>query len=221
VRLFVLPAHGELKWHAVCHAEQPLAGWMIDHLGRHATWRASGAVCMSEGGCMDLPSDDEFAEFMLGRWSGLVRFGYGLTGDLGFAEDLAQTALTRACASWPRVRRADNPDAYVRKIMINSNRSRLRKRRVTEVLTESPPDLAPSRPANGQDGRPELIAALQRLPTGQRAVVVLRYWMDLTEAETAAALGCSVGNVKSQAARALAKLRMSADLVDGVSHGDR
>lgn len=170
---------------------------------------------------MDLASDDEFTEFMLGRWSRLVRFGYGLTGDLGLAEDLAQTALARACASWSRVRRAADPDAYVHKIMINSHRSRFRRRRVAELLTESPPEVPSANQAREHDDRQELIAALRGLPAGQRAVVVLRYWMDLTEAETAASLGCSVGNVKSQAARALAKLRLNPDLVDGVSHGDR
>ncbi len=71
---------------------------------------------------------EDFTEFMVGRWAALVRFGYGLTGDVGLAEDLAQIALTRACASWSKVRRADNPDAYVRKIMINSNRTRVRGR---------------------------------------------------------------------------------------------
>jgi RNA polymerase sigma-70 factor (sigma-E family) len=171
---------------------------------------------------MDRASDDEFTEFMLGRWSGLVRFGYGLTGDLGLAEDLAQTALARACASWPRVRRAASPDAYVRRIMINSNRTLIRRRRVRELLTSTPPDVV-SRGAAGpeHEHRPELISALQRLPAGQRAVVVLRYWLDMTEADTAAALGCSVGNVKSQAARALAKLRLHTDLAEGARHGDR
>jgi RNA polymerase sigma-70 factor (sigma-E family) len=174
---------------------------------------------------MDRQSDSEFTEFMLGRWPALVRFGYGLTGDLGLAEDLAQTALTRACASWPRVRRADDPDAYIRKIMINSNRSRFRGRRVAEHLTDSLPESlsgAPAGdPAGARDDRAELMAALMSLPDGQRAVVVLRYWLDLTEAQTAASLGCSVGNVKSQASRALAKLRLNTDLVNGASHGNR
>lgn len=155
---------------------------------------------------------EEFTAFMLGRWSALVRFGYGLTGDRDLAEDLAQTALTRACVAWARVRRADDPDAYVRKIMINSNRSWRRRRRLTELAS----GLAPQEPVAGagvaDDDRPELIAALLSLPAGQRAVLVLRYWMDLSEAETAATLGCSVGNVKSQAARGLAKLRLQPDL---------
>ena len=160
---------------------------------------------------MDSATDEEFTAFMLGRWASLVRFGYGLTGDLGLAEDLAQTALARARAAWPRVLRASDPDAYVRTIMINANRSRFRRRRVTEYLTPEPSP-APSEPASQHDDRPELIQALMRLPAGQRAVLVLRYWMDLSEAETAATLGCSVGNVKSQAARGLAKLRLSPDL---------
>jgi hypothetical protein len=89
---------------------------------------------------MDASADAEFSEFMHGRWSGLVRLGYGLTGDLQLAEDLAQTAFARACASWSRVRRADHPDACLRRIVINANRSRFRKLRVTEVLTESLPE---------------------------------------------------------------------------------
>jgi RNA polymerase sigma-70 factor (sigma-E family) len=158
---------------------------------------------------------DEFTEFMLSRWAGLVRFGYGLTGDQGLAEDLAQTALTRAYASWSKVSRAADPDAYVHRIMINSNRSRFRGRRVPEHLTDSPPDFPGSDLVDGPDERAELTAALMSLPAGQRAVVVLRYWMDLSEADTAAALGCSIGNVKSQAARALAKLRASSELMNG------
>jgi RNA polymerase sigma-70 factor (sigma-E family) len=170
--------------------------------------------------------EDEFTAFMLGRWSSLVRFGYGLTGDLGLAEDLTQTALSRACAAWPRVRRAADPDAYIRKIMINSNRSQFRRRRVLEHLTPEPPEGHGAGPGSDRDSQPELISALMSLPAGQRAVLILRYWMDLSEAETAASLGCSVGNVKSQAARGLAKLRINPalarpDLVNGDSNGSR
>jgi RNA polymerase sigma-70 factor (sigma-E family) len=158
---------------------------------------------------MDVAADTEFSEYMHGRWGQLVRLGYGLTGDRQLAEDLAQTALARAYASWPRVRRSGNPDAYVNKIMINANISRFRKRRVPELLTDAPPDAGVADGTGLRDDRSALIAALQSLPDGQRAVVVLRYWMDLTETEVAATLGCSVGNVKSQASRALAKLRRS------------
>ncbi len=168
---------------------------------------------------MDSRAEAEFTEFMHGRWARLVRLGYGLTGDLGLAEDLAQTALAKAFASWPRVRRAGDPDAYVRRIMVNANSSRFRKRRVPEHLTDTPPDAVPQAGAadltRQHDDRSALIAALMGLPRGQRSVVVLRYWMDMTETEVAATLGCSVGNVKSQASRALAKLRLSADLAEG------
>jgi RNA polymerase sigma-70 factor (sigma-E family) len=163
---------------------------------------------------------DDFAEYMVARWPSLVRFGYGLTGDLGLAEDLAQDALTRACASWSRVKRADNVDAYVRKIMINSNRTRVRRLRVPEHLTWSPPEAQVVDSRGGADDRTELMAALMKLPIGQRTVVVLRYWLDLSEAEIAQTLGCSPGNVKSQAARALAKLRLSEELVKGACHAD-
>jgi RNA polymerase sigma-70 factor (sigma-E family) len=161
-------------------------------------------------------ADAEFSEFMHARWYQLVRLGFGLTGDRQAAEDLAQTAFARAYASWSRVRRADDPDAYVRRIVVNTNRNRFRKIRVSELLTDSLPELAlPSDPASQRDDRAVLVDALMRLSHGQRAAVVLRYWLDLTEAETAEILGCSVGNVKSQAARGLAKLRTSAALVEG------
>jgi RNA polymerase sigma-70 factor (sigma-E family) len=158
--------------------------------------------------------DGEFRDFMRARWPVVVRLAYGLTGDRGHAEDVAQAAFARTYASWPRVRRAGDPDAYVRQIVINQNRNRFRKHRVTERLTDSPPEPAAADAVWDYDERSALVAALQRLGPRQRAVVVLRYWLDLTEHETAAALNCSVGTVKSQASRALATLRQSAELVD-------
>jgi RNA polymerase sigma-70 factor (sigma-E family) len=160
--------------------------------------------------------DGEFREFMHARWPAMVRLAYGLTGDRGHAEDVAQAAFARAYASWPRVRRSGDPDAYVRQIVVNENRNRFRKLRVTERLTDSVVvDVAWPDAAREYDERSALIAALQRLGPRQRAVIVLRYWMDLTEHETAAALDCSVGTVKSQASRALATLRQITELVDG------
>jgi RNA polymerase sigma-70 factor (sigma-E family) len=165
---------------------------------------------------VEATADEEFSEFMHARWPQLVRLGYGLTGDRQLAEDLAQTAFARAYASWSRVRRADDPDAYVRRIVVNANKNRFRKVRVSEMLTDSLPELAGARDSSSQrDDRAVLMQALMRLSYGQRAAVVLRYWLDMTETETAAVLGCSVGNVKSQAARGLAKLRASAALVEG------
>ena len=164
---------------------------------------------------MSAESDEEFRDFMRGRWPAMVRLAYGLTGDLGHAEDVAQAAFARAYASWSRVARTGDPDAYVRKIVINENRSRFRKRRVTEDLVGAVPE-GPGQVAAGLTGDSEaLLGALRRLGPRQRAVIVLRYWMDMSEAETAAALNCSVGTVKSQASRALATLRVSAELMEG------
>ena len=168
---------------------------------------------------MNAKLDGEFREFMHARWPVMVRLAYGLTGDQGYAEDVAQAAFARAYASWPRVRRSGDPDAYVRQIVINENRNRFRKHRVTEQLTGSPPesglaDRAWTDTARHYDDRSVLIGALQRLGPRQRAVIVLRYWMDLTEQETAASLNCAVGTVKSQASRALATLRQDTELVD-------
>lgn len=154
---------------------------------------------------------------MASRWAALVRLGYGLTGDRWLAEDLAQTALASAYAAWWRVRRADDPDAYVRRVLINASNRRFRRRRVAEKPAAS----HESRPATAADPaavvgeRSALLAALAELPPRQRAVLMLRYWEDMTDAQAAAVLGCSASTVRSQAARALAKLRHSPALADG------
>ena len=168
---------------------------------------------------MSAKLDGEFREFMSARWPVMVRLAYGLTGDQGHAEDVAQAAFTRAYVSWPRVKRSGDPEAYVRQIVVNQNRNRFRKHRVAERLTSSPPEsgvvgVARTDATREYDERSALITALQRLGPRQRAVIVLRYWMDLTEHETAASLNCSVGTVKSQGARALATLRHDTELVD-------
>ena len=159
--------------------------------------------------------DEEFREFMHGRWPVMVRLAYALTGDQGHAEEVAQTAFAKAYMAWSRVSKAGNPDAYVRQIVINENRNRFRKRRVREFPTETPPD-TPARVAD-LDDRTALLDALRALAPRQRAVIVLRYWLDLSESEAAAALNCSVGTVKSQASRALATLRKNSELVQGDS----
>jgi RNA polymerase sigma-70 factor (sigma-E family) len=159
--------------------------------------------------------DEEFRDFMQHRWPAMVRLAYALTGDQGHAEDVAQAAFARAYASWPKIRRTGNPEAYVRRIVINENRNRFRKQRVAERLTGAPPESSSADTTRQYDERSALIAALQRLAPRQRAVVVLRYWLGLTEAEAAAELNCSVGTVKSQTSRALATLRQSTELVDG------
>ena len=155
-------------------------------------------------------SDDgeEFSAFALSRWPGLVRLAFGLTGDRWLAEDIAQTALARAYVAWRRVSRADDPDAYLRRILVNASNRRFRRRQVTDQPGDLP-EVAVEGPADLVGERAALLAALRQLPPRQRAVVVLRYWNDLTDAQIAAALGCSPGTVRSQLSRALATLRAS------------
>jgi RNA polymerase sigma-70 factor (sigma-E family) len=155
-----------------------------------------------------------FGEYVRARWLHLVRTAYLLTGDRHAAEDVVQSTLAKAYRSWPRVLRSDNPDAYVRRILVRSNLDRFRKRRVTERLVDRPPESSGVDPADAIAQREVLVGALAELPERQRAVVVLRYWEDLSEAEIAHTLGCAPGTVKSQAAKALAKLRAHPALSD-------
>jgi RNA polymerase sigma-70 factor (sigma-E family) len=157
---------------------------------------------------------EDFSAFAVSRWPGLVRLAFGLTGDRWMAEDIAQAALARAYVAWRRVSRADDPDAYLRRILVNAAHRRFRKHRVSEQPGD-PPETAVEGPADLVSERAALLAALRQLPDRQRAVVVLRYWEDLTDAQIAATLGCSPGTVRSQLSRALAKLRMSPALGEG------
>jgi RNA polymerase sigma-70 factor (sigma-E family) len=186
-----------------------------DRRGKQDKHEISLAAEATEASEKAVSQEAEFREYMVSRWGGLVRFAYGLTGDRGHAEDLAQTALAKAYASWPRVRRAEDPDAYVRRILINANHRRFRKQRVAEHPGEAPSEPAVTDGTSVFDQREALMAALMELPPKQRAVVVLRYWDGLTETQAATVLGCSVGTVKSQGSRALAKLRGSTQLQDG------
>jgi RNA polymerase sigma-70 factor (sigma-E family) len=149
--------------------------------------------------------DDEFAEFVR-RWSpALLRVAFLLTSDRGEAEDLLQTALLKTSTHWGRLSDRDAAYAYVRRVIVTTHTSWLRRRRVHEVLLDQLPDRGVESPAV-EAGR--ALRALEDLPPRMRAVVVLRWYEGLTEAETAEALGCSLGSVKSQASRGLARLRL-------------
>ncbi|MFD7257071.1 SigE family RNA polymerase sigma factor [Streptomyces sp. NPDC059874] len=157
---------------------------------------------------MHAEQEAHFQSFVAARWTHLVRTAYLLTGDPHDAEDVTQTALAKAYRSWRRVSRMDSPEAYVRRMLVSCNSDRFRKRRVAERVTDTVPDTSMRDNAVAwADERTALMDALAGLPARQRAVVVMRYWEDLSEAETADALGCSPGTVKSQASKALAKLR--------------
>ena len=162
---------------------------------------------------MKAEDEAEFRDYVAGRWTWLVQAAVLLTGDAGHAEDLAQTALARVFSSWSRVRAADDMDAYTMRILINQNKNRFRKRRVVEDLTAVPPEQRDRDLTSRVDQRAGLLAALASLPKRQREVVVLRYWEDYSEAQTAGILGCSVGTVKSQASKGLAKLRTHASVL--------
>jgi RNA polymerase sigma-70 factor (sigma-E family) len=162
---------------------------------------------------VSVESDEEFRDFMRGRWSAMVRLAYTLCGDQGHAEDIAQSAFASAYASWARVRKAGDPDAYVRAIVIHENSKRFRRQRPREELRADVPDQA-TEADDVVAERAALRQALNRLGPRQRAVVVLRFWLDMTEAATAQALGCSVGTVKSQASRALDILRKNTEITE-------
>lgn len=153
-----------------------------------------------------------FDAFVAARSTSLLRTAYLLTHDRGLAEDLLQTALAKAWFAWDRIE--GTPEAYVRRILVNTYSSWWRRRWNGEEATAELPERGPV----GSDGpgridqRTDLWRALGLLPRRQRAVVVLRYYEDLSEREVADLLGCSVGTVKSQASRALAKLRLDPTL---------
>ncbi|MEW1642566.1 SigE family RNA polymerase sigma factor [Streptomyces sp. NPDC091219] len=154
----------------------------------------------------------DFETYATARWSWMLRFAYLLTyGDHHEAEDLVQTTLAKVYLRWDHVRALAAPDRYIRRALINNNTTRQRRRRVVQLLTPqlSEPDTLADHVSDldSYDTRTELLAALATLPPRQRAVVVLRYWECLSEQETADVLGCSAGTVKSQASRALKKLR--------------
>jgi len=150
--------------------------------------------------------DERFRDFVVRRSPDLLRTAYLLTGDRGHAEDLLQTALLKTYRHWNRLRDKDDPMAFVRRVMATSQAMSWRQRRVDEFVTDQAPERAATqhRPEAGDD---EMWLALARLPPRMRAVLVLRYWEDLSEAETARVLDCSIGTVKSQASRGLTRLR--------------
>lgn len=159
---------------------------------------------------MDGPA--KFDDFVASRSAALSKTAYLLTGDHHLAQDLVQTALARTAAHWHRV--ADgSPEAYARRVMVNERVSWWRRRRYMVEVLSDPEKLTESGanaiadPSEGVVRRETVMAALARLPARQRAVIVLRFFDDLTEAVAAEQLGCSIGTVKSQTHAALATLR--------------
>lgn len=152
---------------------------------------------------MDETTRQAFDTFARSRMRELLRFAHALSGHPDTAADLVQDALERTLAAWPRVLRKDDPEGYVRRIIVNRYVSRWRSVRRERLVADVPE--AGYEPAEPHDA--QLWAELARLAPRQRATLVLRFYEDLSEAQTAAVLGCSVGTVKSQSAKALARLR--------------
>lgn len=153
-----------------------------------------------------------FSEFVTGHTTALSRIAYLLTGDHQSAQDLLQSALTKVAYRWPKVSRYDRPDAYVRRVMYHEVVSSWRRRRrIAEYATARLPDVASTvDEAERADRRLVLERALARLTPKQRAMLVVRFFEDRSEAEAAELLGCGVGTVKSQTHKALARLRVLA-----------
>jgi RNA polymerase sigma-70 factor (sigma-E family) len=170
---------------------------------------------------MDSSSGNDFASFVRSRSAALLRTAYLLTGDQHHAEDLVQTALARTHLAWNRLHARGNAEAYTRKIMYHEQVSKWRRRRPPEVVT----DAVPQRPSADESElvtlRLTLRDALGKLTPRQRAVLILRFFDDLSEFDTAEVLGCSVGTVKSQTAKALARLRQTSPMLDLIAEGTR
>ncbi|MFE1749763.1 SigE family RNA polymerase sigma factor [Streptomyces anandii] len=157
-----------------------------------------------------------FASYVRARRPVLLRTARSLTANPSDAEDLLQTALTKTYVAWERIEDHRALDGYVRRALLNTRTSQWRKRRVDEFSCEELPEPEPvpdaADPAERQALRDAMWRAIMKLPARQRAMVVLRYYEDLSEAQTAEVLGVSVGTVKSAVSRALGKLREDPEL---------
>jgi RNA polymerase sigma-70 factor (sigma-E family) len=164
---------------------------------------------------------DSFAEYVAGRGHALTRMAYLLTSDHALAEDLVQAALAKAFSRWSRIEAMAAPDAYVRRMIVNEHVSGWRRYRRREKLQAELPQVHPAGPADGLEAeqvvRAMVRAAVRGLPARQRAALVLRFYEDLPDADVAEVLGCSPATVRSQIARALARLRETAGLADLVN----
>jgi RNA polymerase sigma-70 factor (sigma-E family) len=164
---------------------------------------------------VDEQAREVFRGYVAARSAALLRTAYLLTGNRSDAEDLLQTALAKTYLAWDRIRDREALDGYVRRTMVNTQTSWWRRRKVSEYATDDLPERDDPRSATDDLALHDALwSALGQLPTRQRATVVLRYYEDLSEAETAQVLGVSVGTVKSTTSRALVKLRDASGLRD-------
>jgi RNA polymerase sigma-70 factor (sigma-E family) len=156
-----------------------------------------------------------FTEYVAARHDHLWRTAYALCGSRHQADDLLQIALTKLYVAWPRVHSVENPDAYVRQILVRTNIDESRRPWRREVPVAEQPDVAA--PSSDPDTDDAVMSALRQLPPMQRRCVVLRHWLDLSVTDTAAELGVSEGTVKSHTSRGVARLQSL--LVEVGEHG--
>jgi RNA polymerase sigma-70 factor (sigma-E family) len=158
-------------------------------------------------------SDVGYDDLYSALWPRLVRTAYAVSGDLGVAEDAVQTAFAKAYRSWRRISRLEAPEAYLRRMAVNEvlNDRRLARRRHEISSAEPPESTATGRSGDDALVQDEMWRVVLSLPPRQRAVLVLRYYEDLSEQQIADVLGCRPGTVKSQASAALASLRTRLD----------
>jgi RNA polymerase sigma-70 factor (sigma-E family) len=171
----------------------------MSFVGDHQDPRASG-------------DDAAFRDYVLTRGTALLRVGIMLTGNRADAEDLVQAALAKTYLAWDKINDLAALDAYVRRAMVNTHISWWRRRKFEEYPTDELPDQVIADHARESDTAEVVRRALDRLPDRMRAAVMLRYFEDMTEPEIAAALGVSLGTVKSTVSRAVARLRIDAEL---------
>jgi RNA polymerase sigma-70 factor (sigma-E family) len=167
---------------------------------------------MAGGGRSTVDDPDGFREFVHAHSPQLLRTAWLITRDWHDAEDLVQTALAKTLPRWEKLTRHDNPQLYIRKVMVNTFLSWRRRRSSTEMVLEKLPDSPTADQFDGSDLHALVLTAVRNLPPRRRAIVALRFFDDLTYADTATALGCHIGTVKSQTARALRQLRTDPDL---------
>ena len=157
--------------------------------------------------------DDEFTAFVVEHGTALLRTACLITGDRHAGEDLLQSALAKVLGSWSKVRRADSPLAYVRRVLVTTHLSWRRRLLSTEQVVERVPDGGSGDHQSAHADSDEMRRALLQLSPRMRTAVVLRYFEDLSEVETARVMGCSVSTVNNHVSRGLAALR--ALLADG------
>ena len=194
----------QAAWQHVAHAPQvPKARATVADDAVNGASGADGGAGLAE---------ISFRDFVRARSKALLRTAYVLTGNKADAEDLVQAALAKTYLAWDRIEDRSALDGYVRRAIVNTHISWWRRRRIEEFPTDEIPDLAVADQEVSNDMQESLRHAIDRLPQRMRAAVVLRYYEDMTEAEVAEVLGISLGTVKSTVSRAVAKLRIDAEL---------